>query len=90
MKPKETRIVAGKHKCGREMDMRIDNVKEDREDKNSKVKAWLIYGFCKKCDMFLLSNMFMQEEEPIQDVDYTIDYDLIAVEHKGDVFEDEG
>jgi hypothetical protein len=65
-------IVAGKHTCGREMDMRMIDDKTGRP-------FWILYGICKKCEVVLVSNIFM-DKEPIQDVDYIIDYNLISEE----------
>jgi len=70
----EVRIIAGKHKCGREMDMRIIDVKDD--DKN--VVSWIIYGICKKCEVVLISELFIQSEEPMQDRDFIIDYEKVT------------
>lgn len=70
----EIRIIPGKHKCGREMDMRIVDVKDD--DKN--IISWIICGFCKKCNVVLISELFLQSEEPVQYRDFMIDYDEVS------------
>lgn len=77
---KEMQIIAGKHKCGKDMDMRIVDVREDENDKDSKVIAWMIYGICKPCNIVLMSSLFTQEEKPITMVDYVVDYTIIADE----------
>lgn len=74
----EAKIIPGKHKCGRKMDMRIVDVKDD----NKEVFAWIIYGICKKCNAVLISNLLMQSEEPVQDRDFIIDYKKITKETK--------
>jgi len=61
-------IIPGEHKCGRIMDMRILP-----DEGTSSKPFWIIYGICKKCDMVIVSNIFM-DKEPIRDVDYIIDY----------------
>ena len=80
IKMTEMKIVSGKHECGSIMDMRITDVKEDEKDKNSKVMGWIIYGICKKCTMVVISNLFSQEKEPVVDLDYMVDYDMVAKE----------
>jgi hypothetical protein len=61
-------IIPGEHKCGKTMDMRILP-----DDGTSSKPFWIIYGFCKKCDMVIVSNIFT-DKEPIRDVDFIIDY----------------
>ena len=70
----EIRIIPGKHKCGRELDMRIIDVKDD----NNTIVSWIIYGSCEPCNIVLISELFIQPEEPVQDRDFIIDYDKIA------------
>jgi len=67
----EIKIFAGKHKYGKEMDMRIVDVKNG----NQKIVSWIIYGVCKKCDIVLIHDLFVQNEKPILDRDFIIDYD---------------
>ena len=67
---KEIQIIAGKHDCGRIMDMRIVDVKDD----NNNILVWMTYGICKKCNVVLVSNIFEGSEEPKQDIDFIIDY----------------
>lgn len=68
---KEIRMLPGKHCCGREFDMRIT----DAKDKHKDSAAWIIYGICKKCNVVMISDMFLQAEEPQQGIDFIIDYD---------------
>ena len=68
---KELYNIPGRHSCGREMDMRITDAKDD--DKNP--AAWILYGICKKCNIVVVCNMFLQAEEPIPGVDFIIDYE---------------
>lgn len=75
----EMYIIAGKHKCGRRMDMRITPVKED-DSKPDSVFSHIIYGVCKKCKVVLASAIIMKKEEPIRDVDYTIEWNTVATE----------
>lgn len=77
---KEIRIIPGKHKCGKEMDIRITDVKDD----DGNVVSWIIYGICKKCNVVLISNLFLQPEEPLLDRDFMIDYDKISDEVKNE------
>ncbi len=72
----DIKIIAGKHKCGREMDMRIVDVK------NKNTVAWIIYGICKKCNIVLINDLFLEAEKPVQDRDFIIDYDKISKEVK--------
>lgn len=67
------KIIAGKHGCGKEMDMRIVDVKD-----NKKIIAWIVYGICKKCKIVLISDLFLQSEEPVQDRDFIIDYNNVS------------
>lgn len=71
-------MIAGKHKCGKEMDMRIADVKDD----NKSIVSWIIYGICKNCNLVLISQLFLQPEKPEQDRDFIIDYDKISTEAK--------
>lgn len=73
---KELKIISGKHRCGKEMDMRITDVK----DNNQKIISWIVYGVCKRCKTVLMSNLFLQSEEPIQGQDFIIDYNEICKE----------
>ena len=73
---KELRIIPGKHKCGKKMDMRIADVKDDNED----VVSWIIFGVCKNCDTVVMLDLFVQLEEPIQDVDFLIDQEIVLDE----------
>ncbi len=77
---KEIKIINGKHKCGRKMDMRITDVKDD----NNKIVSWIIYGICKKCNIVLICDLFLESEEPMQDRDFIIDYDKISSETKNE------
>lgn len=72
----EIRIISGKHKCSREMDMRIIDVKDDSKN----IVAWIIYGVCKKCSVVLISELFLHPEKPVQDRDFIIDYAKISDE----------
>jgi len=69
----EIKIIPGKHTCNREMDMRIL--------KNDEPPFWIIYGICKKCEIVIVSNLFM-DNEPKQNVDYIIDYNKICEKGK--------
>ncbi len=70
----EIRIMAGKHKCGKNMDMRIADVKDDEKN----IISWIIYGVCKKCSTVLISNLFLQSDRPLQDRDFIVDYTKIS------------
>lgn len=72
----EIKIIAGKHKCGKEMDVRITDVKDD----NKNIVSWIIYGICKKCNVVLISNLFLQSEKPVQDRDFMVDYGKVSDE----------
>lgn len=50
--------------------MRIVDAKND----NNESAAWIIYGICKKCNIVMISELFLQEEKPLQDIDFIIDY----------------
>jgi len=72
----EIKIIAGKHKCGRDLDMRKTGVKDDKGN----VVSWIIYGFCKKCRVVLICDMVLRPEEPVLDRDFMVDYDKISEE----------
>ena len=75
----EMKTIAGKHKCGKEMEFRIIDVDGNTDKKKEKkVIGWIIYGVCKKCNEVLLSDLIMQEAQPIQNVDFRVDYELVA------------
>jgi hypothetical protein len=67
---KEIKIFPGKHLCGKEFDMRIMDAKDDNGDP----AAWIVYGVCKKCNVVMVSSMFLQSEKPMQGIDFIIDY----------------
>lgn len=77
-------MIAGKHKCGKELDMRMLDVKDG--DKN--IVAWVIYGVCKRCSLVLVSDIFTQKEEPIQGPDFIIDYTKVSQEAGAGQIED--
>lgn len=70
----EIQIYAGKCKCKRDLDMRITDARENEKDPKSKVVAWIIYGFCKKCNKIYFQGLFSQEEKPLIERDFIIDY----------------
>lgn len=70
----ETQQYAGKCKCGKALDMRIVDNKEEEP------QFWIIYGFCKKCEIVYFQGLFVQDEEPIQDRDFIVDYDKVIDE----------
>lgn len=72
----EMKIIPGKHRCGRELDMRKTDVKDDKGE----IVSWIIYGFCKKCKVVLISDLILKPEEPILDRDFMIDYTKISEE----------
>ena len=70
----EIKIIAGLHDCGRELDIRMLD--------NDAPMFWLIYGFCKKCNVVQVCAIF--DRLPVDGVDYIIDYNLVAeVSHNG-------
>ena len=68
---KKMQQISTIHKCGKQMDMRIADVK-DEVSKSGEILAWMIYGVCKKCKEVLMSSIIQQSEKPIKDVDYTL------------------
>ncbi len=72
----ETQVYAGRCSCGRELEMRIVDVREIKDDPKSKIIAWIIYGFCKKCNVVHFEGLFTQEEQPVLDRDYIIDFKI--------------
>ena len=71
---KELKLLPGKHFCGKEFDMRIVDAKDDNNDP----VAWLVYGICKKCNIVLVSAMFLESDEPKLGIDFIVDYDKIS------------
>lgn len=51
--------------------MRITPAEDD--DKNP--VAWIVYGICKRCNVVMISSLFVQGEEPQQERDFIIEYD---------------
>jgi hypothetical protein len=70
----EIKTYEGKCKCNKELDMRITEVNENENKPKSKIFAWIIYGFCTKCKTIFIYDIFPQEEKPVQDRDFIIDY----------------
>jgi hypothetical protein len=50
-------------KCNDLLDLRITNDKDG---------IYIIYGICKKYNIVYFLNIFIQEEQPVQDKDYII------------------
>ncbi|MBI2653104.1 hypothetical protein HYX00_06565 [Candidatus Woesearchaeota archaeon] len=46
----------------------------DAKDDNNESAAWIVYGICKKCNVVMVSNMFLQLEKPQIGVDFIVDY----------------
>lgn len=64
---KELNVVAGLCYNGHEMEHRM--VREET--------IFLITGLCGKCKTLIVLKMFLKHKEnPIQDVDYTIDFNI--------------
>jgi hypothetical protein len=63
-------IIAGKHICGRKLDMRIIASKKD-------IPFWIIYGICVKCEIVVISNLFF-DKKPLLESDFIIDYNKIC------------
>jgi len=68
----EVQIYAGKCRCGSELDMRIIDAKDEKP--KSKSLAWIVYGFCKKCEAVYCQGLFVQEEKPVPDRDFIINW----------------
>lgn len=74
----EMKIISGKHECGKTLDIRISNNKNDIK-KDSRIKPfWIIYGVCKHCKIIIMEDVFFTMDEPKLDVDFIIDYDKIV------------
>ena len=72
----EMKIFAGKCRiCSKRLDMRITDVKNNDKNPQSKVLGWMVYGYCKGCKLVYMQGLFQQEKKPIQDLDFTIDYE---------------
>ena len=56
------------------------------ETKNGRL-FWIIYGICKKCNMVIITNLFL-DKEPIQNTDYIIDYYRVVERTKKPIYED--
>ena len=50
--------------CGRRLEFRQTEVREEEEDVNSKIIYWLVYGICEKCNMVYVESIIKQEREP--------------------------
>jgi hypothetical protein len=57
-------IIPGKCKCGKKLDLRINNVEEG---------LWMIHGFCTPCKVVYILQLMEQHEEPRGGIDYIID-----------------
>ena len=69
---KHINIIPGKHICNRLFDMRITKVDGDKPE----TTAWIVYGICKKCEVVMILNLFVQHEEPKPNADFIIDYTI--------------
>lgn len=70
----DTQMYAGKCKCKRALDMRLTTLKEKEDDPKSKILGWMVHGFCKSCKIVFMQGLFMQEEKPVEDRDFIIDW----------------
>ena len=76
----EMRFIPGRCKCQKKLDMRIMDVKDERND----IIAWIIYGNCRSCKISWICEMFIQTEEPMNNTDYMIDYDETIKADRGE------
>lgn len=67
----EMQIIPGKHSCSKEMEMRIMSM-EEREG------IWCVYGVCSKCKEVVVSALFQQQEAPVQDRDFMVDFNKVT------------
>jgi hypothetical protein len=65
----EMKIIPGKHDCKTDMDMRLYELEKG---------IWVVYGTCSKCKEIIIDALFQQESPPVQDVDFMVDYSLVA------------
>ena len=80
MADKEHRVYAGKCTCGKCLQMRISTESDDE------AQVWIVYGFCTKCKVVYAMGIYM--EQPIDGVDYSIDYNKVVEASKKDPFGD--
>lgn len=73
----EVQQYAGKCKCGQELDMIIS----DNEDRIPP-QFWMIHGFCKKCEYVYVQGLFIQEQKPIRERDFIINWNKIIKGNK--------
>ena len=71
---KEIQIISGKHHCGKMLDLRIIDEKDEKEG----IFTWIIYGICDPCKEIILEAIFKQEEEPLDGLDFIINYNKRA------------
>ena len=69
----EIQMYAGRCSCGKKLDMRITNSNEGEKTKRP-IKFWMIHGFCRKCKIVFMQGLFPQEEEPVENRDYIIEW----------------
>ena len=86
IKVKKIKQIAGRHKCGKLMEMRITDYRENEKDPTTTL-GWMVFGVCKKCETVLMSAIFNQKEEPTLNVDFMI-IDEVAKEADGDPFKE--
>jgi len=66
----EIQYYAGLCKCNRKLDTRMVDAREKEKDQKSKVVAWIIYGFCKRCKVVYAQGLFVQEDRPVENRDF--------------------
>lgn len=74
----EMYICPGKCKCGKKMTMRMTHF-----GKKSDPSGWMVYGVCKPCQKVILQHIHTGHDAPVQDRDFTIDYNETVIEGKG-------
>lgn len=67
----EMQVLPGLHSCKREMEMRILKLEETEH-------IWCVYGVCKTCEEVVVSALFQQPEEPVQDRDFMVDFTKVT------------
>lgn len=70
------RVIAGKHKCGKDLLIRTTEVKNCV----GKIVMWIMLGVCEKCETACIQGHFEQSKQPMKDKDFTVDYDKIFKE----------
>jgi len=72
------KTLAGKCQCGKELEFRQTEVREDEDNESSEIMCWLVFGMCEDCEKIWMQMMFKEKIAPTENIDFKIDWNEIV------------